>query len=74
MNKHLTVRVEPGAETNAVEDIGDGILKVTTIKPAAEGQANTAVVKLLRNYLQTYDAVRIVSGHKQRNKIVAIGD
>lgn len=74
MTKHLTVRVESDAEADTVEDIGDGILKATTKKSASEGQANKAVIELLRSYLKTDKPVRVVSGHKQRNKIVAIGD
>lgn len=74
MTRHLNVRVTPQADTNAVEDAGDGILKVMTTKPAADGAANEAVIKLVRDYLGTDVSVRIVSGHKQTNKILAIAD
>ncbi len=74
MTRHLTVRVKPQADANTVADAGDGILKVMTTEPAADGAANEAVIKLVRDYLDTDAAVRIVSGHKQTNKILAIAD
>jgi uncharacterized protein YggU (UPF0235/DUF167 family) len=74
MTKHITVRVESGANKNSVDRIGDDILKVTTTKPARDGVANKAVVRLVRDFVSANGSVRIVSGHKQGNKIAAISD
>jgi uncharacterized protein YggU (UPF0235/DUF167 family) len=74
MTRHITVRVEPDADETSVDQIDDDILKVTTTKPAQAGAANKAVVQLVRDFVSANGSVRIVSGHKQGNKIVAISD
>lgn len=71
MSRHVAVRVVPEADEDNVEQ-QDGTLKVYTTAPATDGQANRAVVTLVRNFLSVSGSVRIVAGHKQENKILEV--
>lgn len=74
MSKHVPIHVIPEAETNTVKDADDGILKVLTTEPATAGKANKAAITLMQEYLDTNQRIRIVSGHKQQRKILAIDE
>lgn len=74
MSRHLSVHVIPEADTNTVKDTGDGILKVLTTEPATAGKANKAAITLMQEYLDTNQPIRIVSGHRQQRKILAIDE
>ncbi len=66
----LTVRVTPRAARDAVEGFGpDGVLRVRTTAPPADGAANAAVTKLLAAALNlpARDIV-LVSGAASRTK------
>lgn len=69
--RHTAVEVIPEAKKDAVERV-DGKLRVYTTQPAANGQANHAVVNLIQDFTASSGLVRIVSGHRQKNKIVEI--
>lgn len=71
MSRHLTVTVAVNADTNRVIE-KDDTLQVYTTEPAEDGRANTAVVSIIQDYLSTDGFVRIVSGHKKRQKILEI--
>lgn len=71
MPDHISVRVTPGANKNTI-DREDDILIITTTAPAASGQANQAVKDIVRQYLSVNGQIRIVSGHKSRQKILAV--
>jgi uncharacterized protein (TIGR00251 family) len=69
----LQVRVSPGAKrTGIVGRYGEG-WKVRVSAPAENGRANAALVRLLADTLVVpRDAVRLVSGHGARDKVVEL--
>lgn len=69
----MRLRVSPGAaRTSVVGRHGEG-WKVRVAAPADDGRANAAVIRLLAEALAVpRDAVRVVSGHAARDKIVEL--
>jgi uncharacterized protein len=67
-----SVRVKPGARTDEVSKEGE-VLIIKTKKPAHEGKANSAVIRLAAQFFHVpRSSVRIVSGLSSRNKIIEI--
>lgn len=71
----VRLRVSPGARrSELVGPYGAG-WKVRVAAPAEDGRANDAVLRLLAETLDVpRRAVRIVSGHAARDKVVALAD
>lgn len=70
---HFRVRVQPRASRNEIAGEVDGALKVRLLAPALEDRANEALIEFLAELLKTPKAaVRILSGHRSRNKRVEI--
>lgn len=68
----LKVKVTPNAEKNQVVE-KDGIYKILTTAPAKEGKANDAAIKLLSKHLKIPKSrIKIIKGHKSKDKTVAI--
>ena len=66
------VKVTANSNNEDVSHDGDMLL-VRVKSPPIEGKANKAVIKLLAKYFQVpQNSVKIVSGHKGRNKVVEI--
>ncbi len=76
----FAVRVTPkggrdGADGWGIDANGRGFLKVRVAAPAAEGEANAAVIGLLAKALgRPRSALRLVSGATARLKIIQIDD
>lgn len=70
----VDVRVKPGSKKGSlVQPSLTGELLVYVSEPAVEGRANRAVIEILADYYDVPKShVRIVGGHKSRNKIVNI--
>ena len=69
----LTIRVQPRASKDEVAGVHDGALKIRLRAPALEDRANEALCEFLAQLLKTpKSAVRILSGHRSRNKRVEI--
>jgi uncharacterized protein (TIGR00251 family) len=69
----LRLRVSPGATRSAVVGRHGEAWKVRVAAPPEGGRANDAVVRLLAETLSVSpDAVRLVSGHGARDKIVEL--
>jgi uncharacterized protein (TIGR00251 family) len=69
----LAVRVQPRASKTEISGTMDGALKVRLQAPALEDRANEALCEFLAHLLKTpKSAVRILSGHRSRNKRVEI--
>jgi len=67
------VTVQPRARRDAVIPLGERAYKVTTTKPALEGSANTAVIKLLAAHLGVKKSqLFIKSGEKSRHKVIMV--
>jgi len=70
----IKVRVNPRAKIPRI--IQDrGILKIYLTEPAIEGKANKRLVEALAEYfgVKKYN-IKILKGHKQKDKIVEIGE
>lgn len=70
----LVLRVSPGAARTALAGrLADGRLKVRIAAPAEDGRANEALLSLLAETLGVRaSAVRLVSGHGSRDKVVEV--
>jgi len=68
----IRVKVVPNSKTEEVIKEGDRFL-VKVKEPAKEGRANRAVVKLLAEHFKVaQSSIVILSGFKNRNKVVDI--
>jgi uncharacterized protein len=69
----LAIRVQPSARMNAIVGIRDGVVIMRVTAPAMEGRANEAVRRLVAKRLGvSRSSVRIVRGHRSRDKVVEI--
>jgi uncharacterized protein len=69
----VRLRISPGAQRSEIVGRHGDAWKIRVTSPPADGRANDAVVKLLAETLDvSRDAVRLVSGHAARDKIVAL--
>jgi len=69
----LKVRVQPRASANQVVGWRNGMLCVRLTAPPVEGEANEACIRFLAEVLGVRRSqVRLVSGHKGREKTVAV--
>ena len=69
----FAVRVQPRASKNEISGEIGGAIKVRLQAPALEDRANQALVEILAKLLKTpQSAVRILSGHRSRNKRVEV--
>jgi|AP95_1055475.scaffolds.fasta_scaffold764496_1 uncharacterized protein (TIGR00251 family) len=67
------VRVVPKARRNAVKVADDGSLRVRVTAAPEDGKANEALVSLLSKQLQVPKfSVRVVRGHRARDKVVEV--
>src|SRR2546430_4234548 len=67
----FTVRVQPRASRDEVTGIIEGALKIRLRAPALENRANDALCEFLADLLKRpKSAVRILSGHHSRTKLV----
>ena len=73
VSTRLRLRVSPGARSAEVIGRHGEAWKVRVAAPAEAGRANEAVVRLLADALSLpRDAVRLVSGHGARDKVVQL--
>ena len=73
MRVRLRIKVRPGArQSRVIRKLGEE-WKVEIAAPAVDGKANRALVEFLASrWLVPRSAVRIVSGHHSRNKVVEV--
>ena len=68
----VKVRVKPGSKKVKVERVGDTLV-VSVRSPAREGKANAELSEVLAEYYGVPKSrVRIVRGHRSRDKVVEI--
>ena len=73
MAARLLVRVQPGGRRNAFSGWFGDLPKVTVSAPPVEGAANEAVVAVVAAALGLRArAVRLISGHTSRTKVLEI--
>src|SRR5271166_1119973 len=69
----LTVRLKPRAKRNAIVDERDGILHVSVAAAPVDGQANTALCKLIAKRAGVARGqVSIIRGERSREKVVHV--
>lgn len=70
--RHIRAEVTPGADSDAIKEDGERLI-IHTKAPAKGGRANDAVCEMVREFVCGGECrVRIVSGHKRRQKILEI--
>ncbi len=70
----ISIKVKAGTKRESVKKTGENQYIVEVKAPPVEGKANKAVIKLLSEYFHVPKSrIRIISGHKSKNKIVEIG-
>jgi len=68
----IQVRAKPNSKTQEVSQEGNSFA-VKVKEPAKEGRANQAVIKLLAEHFSVPESrVRILSGFRNRNKVIAV--
>jgi len=71
----IKVRVQPRSSVEKVDDKEDGTLKIYTHKPAIDGEANKAVIRILSDHFGIKkNKIIIEQGDKSRDKIIKILD
>ena len=70
---YVKARVAPGAKKESVEKTDENSFAISVREPAERNMANTRVREIVaREYGVSPGAVRIVSGHRSRTKILSI--
>lgn len=69
----ILVKAKPGARAERIEKIDETHFQVAVEEPPIRGRANQAIIKALaRHFRVPPTKVRIVSGHKSRQKVIEI--
>ena len=72
-NVRFAVRLTPRSAVERVDDVVDGVLRVSVMAPAVEGAANTALIRLLAEALGIARRdIQIVAGATSRQKLVVV--
>lgn len=67
----IKIRVIPRARRNAVEPQDDGTYRIYTTAAPADGDANTAVIKMLAKHLDVpKTSIKIIHGQTARDKVI----
>ena len=69
----IKVKVKPNAKQNVVTKISESEFGVSVKAKPKDGMANQALVETLAEYFKvSKSAVKIIAGHKARQKLVEI--
>ncbi len=67
----INIRVTAHARQNKIVASGDGALRVYTTAAATDGQANSAVIKMLAAHFNVpKTSIKIIRGHTARDKVI----
>ena len=71
---YLKIKVNPGSQKNEVKNIlEDETIKINISSQAEKGKANQELIKFLaKNFLVSCKEVKIISGAKERIKLLKI--
>lgn len=74
-SKYLRVKVIPkSANTELVNEMADGTLKIRVAAPPEKGKANTELIKFLSKHFQIpKNKISIISGQTDPLKLIRIG-
>jgi len=71
--KKIFVKAKPRAREEKVEKRSEAIYIVSVKEPPVQGRANGAIVRVLADYFHVHrSAVKLISGHKTKNKFFEI--
>jgi uncharacterized protein (TIGR00251 family) len=69
----IPIRLTPRADRDAIDGVGDGVLRARVSAPPVDGAANSALIRLIASELKVpKGSVRIVSGESSRSKVIAV--
>ena len=69
----IPIRLTPRADRDAIDGVGDGVLRARVSAPPVDGAANTALIRLIASELKVpKGSVRIVSGESSRSKVISV--
>lgn len=69
----ISIRVHPGARTNAITGTHNGALKVSLTAPPTDGRANEALIAFLADRLALPRShIELIAGASSRNKLLRI--
>jgi uncharacterized protein (TIGR00251 family) len=69
----LNVKVQPRSRKQEITRLGANEYRIRVTSPPSRGEANKAVCKLIAAHWNIpLSRVKIISGHKSRNKVVSI--
>ena len=69
----LSIKVTPNAKKPEIKKISETTYEIRLDAPAERGRANARLIDVLADYLGvSKSSVRIVRGHRTRNKIVDV--
>lgn len=73
--KKISVKVVPNSKIEQVQTSFDGAIKVWVKEKPVDGKANLALIELLSKHLDVpKSSIEIISGQKNRNKLIGIKD
>jgi len=67
----ISVTAKPNSKEAKVQQTGENQFVVYVKEPPVQGQANEAIIRLLREYFHA-GIVRIISGRTSRNKVIEV--
>ncbi|HAA03808.1 MAG TPA: YggU family protein [Syntrophobacteraceae bacterium] len=71
----VRVRVQPRSSRNELAGVQQGALKLRLTAPPVEGAANEECLRFLAKLLEVPQTrLRMIKGHKSRQKVVLIAD
>ena len=69
----ITIKTKPNSKKEMIEKIGERNFLIAVKEHPFDGKANNAIVKSIAKYFNVSSAkVRIISGHKSKQKIIEI--
>ena len=68
-----SILVKPGSKQEGIVENADGSLIIRTHARAHDGEANTAIIKLLAKHFKTSKSqIKIIKGETSRHKIIEV--
>lgn len=70
---YLNIKVQPRSRKRGIEKTDTGEYKVRVLSPPTKGEANKEVIETVADHFDLpSSSVKIVKGHKSRNKLIAL--
>ena len=69
----IFVKAKPNSKTESIKKLSETNFEICVKEPPIKGRANAAIIMALAKYFKVpFSAVRIISGHTSRQKIIGI--